>query len=141
MNQLEYNAWREAFRRDHGFYPEEDPNLAEKGFSQEQALAEHLQVLNWAQNLGKPAVQEDYERYWNDRYGGPPLAAGRGGRPSPSPSPGPSPSPRPSFPRKYQPWKNTTLDYMAPLPARSGRFLMDFLNRYRQYYSNTTPMR
>ena len=128
MNQYEHNAWREAFKQEHGYYPEEDPNLRAKGFTPEQAAAEHDQVRNWSQGLGAEPTRRDFEDYWRQRYGPPQsnYAPTSPTRPPRRPLP---PGVRPERPAPEYLYKRD------PSPAmRQGRYLSDFLSQYYSQY-------
>ena len=83
--------WREQFRNEHGYYPEDDPNLAEKGLSPKQRLREHMRAAEWgaqfAAKEGRPPTQWEWENQWYKRqYGFDPREIWRfvgSGRPRP----------------------------------------------------------
>jgi hypothetical protein len=58
-------AWLEAFKAEHGWYPWEDPNLAAKGFSPEDAYAEHLV----AKSISEKPKAPTFVKSWQQRYG------------------------------------------------------------------------
>jgi hypothetical protein len=58
-------AWLEAFKAAHGWYPWEDPNLAAKGFSPEDAYAEHLV----AKAISEQPKAPTFVKSWQNRYG------------------------------------------------------------------------
>jgi hypothetical protein len=53
-------AWAEAFKAAHGYYPWDDPELKSKGLSQQQALNEHL--------AAKKASEQPNFQGWDESY-------------------------------------------------------------------------
>lgn len=84
MDQRDQEWW-EAFQREHGYYPHEDPNLLTKGLSPEQAVAEHLQARDWsegfARGFGRPPTEDEYRSQQPRRYVNGHLVSGFGGNP------------------------------------------------------------
>lgn len=64
--------WYDQFIREHGYAPDEDPNLLAKGFSPEQAVAEHMRAaefgVGFQEMYGRPPTVEDYEYNWYETY-------------------------------------------------------------------------
>jgi len=69
-----FDTWREQFRKEHGFYPEDDPSLARKGLSPKERLAEHMRAAEWgakfAAKEGRPPNRWKWENQWYKRVYG-----------------------------------------------------------------------
>lgn len=69
-----FDDWREQFKAEHGFYPEEDPELRKKGFTKEESLAEHMSAAEWgakfAAKEGRPPNEWEWKARWYKRYEG-----------------------------------------------------------------------
>lgn len=64
--------WYDQFIKEHGYAPDEDPNLLAKGFSPEQAVAEHMRAaefgVGFQEMTGRPPTVDDYEYNWYETY-------------------------------------------------------------------------
>ena len=64
--------WLEAFKREHGYYPNEDKDLLGKGMSPEEAMQEHMRAKSWgedfAQATGRSPTYDDYRSEQPRRY-------------------------------------------------------------------------
>lgn len=56
--------WLTAFMVEHGYAPQDDPNLLMQGFTGEQALDEHLRALAWSLALGHTPCVQEWEARW-----------------------------------------------------------------------------
>jgi hypothetical protein len=87
MSDAEYDAWLEAFYDEHGYYPNEDPELLGKGLSESQAMEEHLKAKSWgeqyAQDTGHAPTHDEYRseqpKRWYKTDNGYEMAGGFGG--------------------------------------------------------------
>ena len=109
MTNEEVAAWLGAFYREHGFYPNEDPSLLDKGFSPDQALQEHLYAMQWGMEQPEPPSQEDYSRNYRRRYEPWSLRTNA------------------STPETAEPYRYEGGYYRAPA-RRTSRFLQDYLS-------------
>lgn len=81
--------WAKAFKDEHGYLPDEDPDLLRKGMSGGQAIAEHLKAKEWSEDFargrGRPPTEAEYRHDQPRRYydvdGGYAHAGGFGGYP------------------------------------------------------------
>lgn len=68
MTDEQVLAWARQFQTEHGFLPNEDPDLTEKGYSPKQALQEHLEALQYGQDFqkmnGRAPTEHDYRYNW-----------------------------------------------------------------------------
>ena len=116
MTGDEFVAWLEAFYGEHGFLPNEDPALLNKGFTPEQAMGEHLYALQWSQEQGHPVSDADFTREYQRRYEPWVLRT-------------------PSQPAATTTAATTTSRYRPLAPTRRTRFLQDYAPQafYRSY--------
>lgn len=108
MTNEEAQAWLDAFFMEHGFYPNEDPNLLNKGFSPDQAMGEHLYALQWATEQNRPPAQQDYSREYRRRYE--PWSL------------------RDAYAKPETPYKMTSSGRRMATPKRMYRYLADYMS-------------
>lgn len=64
-------SWYDAFVREHGYGPDEDPNLLKLGYSPAEAISEHMRAAEFGAKFpemyGRPPTEDDYRYYWFER--------------------------------------------------------------------------
>lgn len=56
--------WLAAFYREHGYFPNQDPNLLARGYSPEQAMAEHIRAREEVEARARTAWPVSYRQRW-----------------------------------------------------------------------------
>jgi hypothetical protein len=71
-NPSGFPAWWDQFTIEHGYAPDEDPNLLAKGFDPGDAVKHHWNLQDWAADFaamtGKPPSEYDYRYKWFGQY-------------------------------------------------------------------------
>jgi hypothetical protein len=82
----EFKSWYEQFTNEHGYPPEDDPDLLGKGLTPAEAIKEHWTAKEWGQDFaamtGRAPTYDDYRHGQPRRYSkGGDLISGFGGSP------------------------------------------------------------
>lgn len=60
--------WAVAFKEEHGYFPWEDPDLLGKGYSPDQALADHLDAKKFGEGFAKDHGRAPNEHEYRYNY-------------------------------------------------------------------------